>query len=194
MDFFGLDLDLSIEVYVPREDTFLLVKVLGDELRKEDRVLDMGTGTGILSMVAAKRCKEVVGVDINKEAINLAAENASKNGLRNVEFVCSDLFENVDGEFDLVVFNPPYLPGNEDEEQIEGSEQWFGGEDGLDVIRRFSEDVGNYLSKDGRILLLVSSLTDIEKTRSLFSDRGFQVEVKAEKKIPWETLYVLLIS
>ncbi len=194
MKFFDLDLKLSNEVYVPREDTYLLVEATRDEVDREDEVLDMGTGTGILALIAAKDCEKVVGVDVDKKALELAKENARRNDIENVEFVQSDLFEEVDGKFDLVVFNPPYLPGEVREENFQGSEQWFGGETGREVIGRFSEELDDHLSGDGRALVMVSSLTGFEETREMFTERGFTVTVKEKKKIPWETLYVLKLS
>lgn len=191
---FGLDLNLSSDVYTPREDTFLLIEVLKEELSKEDKVLDMGTGTGIVAMVAADRCKEVVGTDVNRKAVELARKNTSDNSIDNVNFLHSNLFEEVEGRFDLVAFNPPYLPGSEDERSMEGSEQWFGGEDGSEAIDRFSEEVKDYLSEEGRIILLVSSLTGLGRTKELFAEEGFETKLQQEKKIPWEKLFVLKIT
>ncbi len=194
MDFFGLDIDLLSDVYVPREDTYLLLNVLEDKISDDYKVLDIGTGTGLIALFAAEMCQEVVGVDINDKAVNLAKHNASKNKIENVRFIQSNLFEEVEGRFDLVVFNPPYLPGNGYDEKIPGSEQWFGGEDGISVIRDFSKEVENHLSESGTILLLISSVTGLRDTKDLFVDGGFEVEVVKKKKIPWETLFVLEIS
>lgn len=194
MKFFDLDLNLSSGVYVPREDTYLMVEVLREEIQEEDEVLDMGTGTGILSLVVAENCKKVVGVDVNGEAVELARENASDNGIDNARFLESDLFEGVEERFDLVVFNAPYLPEDKSEENIEGSEQWSGGEGATEVIERFSEEVEHYLSHHGRILLLISSITGLQETEELFAERNFKVSVERKKKIPWETLFVLEIT
>ncbi|MFP4116963.1 MAG: HemK2/MTQ2 family protein methyltransferase [Candidatus Aenigmatarchaeota archaeon] len=191
MELFGFEIKFSPEVYVPREDTYLMVETLREEVEEGDRVLDLGTGSGILSFIAAEVCEEVVGVDVNENAVRLARENASRNGFENVEFLASDLFEEVKGKFDLVVFNAPYLPGGAEGEDVEGSEQWLGGETGREIVARFAEGLENYLNEDAKALLLVSSLTDPEEVIHLFKEEGFEVKVAKEKKIPWETLYVL---
>ncbi len=191
MELFGFDVELSEEVYVPREDTYTIVEALEEEIVGGDRVIDVGTGSGVLSFVASRHAKEVVGVDISKKAVDLARKNAAKNGIDNTTFFRSDLFENVEGEFDLVVFNAPYLPKDSRDENIEGSEMWSGENGGLDIVDRFLARVKTHLSKEGRILFLVSSLTGMEKVEESLLEREFSWEIVREKKIPWETLYVV---
>ncbi len=194
MQFFGFEMAFSEDVYVPREDTYLMVRAIREEIEEEDRVLDMGTGSGILALIASEVCEQVVGVDINESAVELAEKNASANGLENIEFIKSDLFQDVDGEFDLIVFNAPYLPPSESHEGLIGSEQWLGGESGTEIVSRFSDEAMNHLSEDGKILLMVSSLTGLDDVMTILEDGGFVSEVEDEEKIPWETLYVVKAS
>lgn len=99
------------QVYEPAEDTFLLSENLAVK-EGGDIALDMGTGTGIIALLMARKARWVLGVDINPIAVELAKENARINGITNVEFRLSDLFDNVSGKFDVITFNAPYLPAS----------------------------------------------------------------------------------
>src|SRR3989344_3083851 len=82
-------------VYEPSEDTFLLAKALEEAMAKlpaNAEALEIGTGTGIISLILSKKCKTVLGTDINQYALNLARENAETNAIDNVEFIFSNLF------------------------------------------------------------------------------------------------------
>ena len=98
-------------------------------------------------------------------------------------------FSAVEGFFDVIIFNAPYLPVSD---SVEGSEQWSAGEK-RELIERFAEGLGSHLKKSGYALLVISSLTGLEKTKKLFENKGFLVTLLKEKKIPWEKLYVLKI-
>ncbi|BAA30845.1 HemK2/MTQ2 family protein methyltransferase [Pyrococcus horikoshii] len=184
----GLKIESNEEVYEPAEDTFLLAESLLDEVKSDDIVLDVGTGTGILALLAARRARFVVGLDINEKAINLAWKNAKINGIKNVVFILSDLFENIRGTFDLIVFNPPYLPGEEIKDKVDLA--LIGGKTGGEVISRFLGSVKDYLSSRGRILLIYSSLTglDVEKA---FKERGFSTSIVKRRRFFFEELYVM---
>lgn len=148
-------------------------------------MLDMGTGTGIQALAAAEKAARVLGVDINPEAVELARRNARLNNIGNVEFRVSNLFENVSEEFDLIVFNPPYLP-TEDEDP-----SWDGGVDGIDVVNRFLQQAGAHLKPEGRIMLLVSSINNLDNVREIMDKAGLRSRVVASQKIFFEELYVL---
>lgn len=194
MKLYGLEIKTRKGVYEPREDSFLLSDNALDYTEQGFRVLEVGTGTGLLSLIVADKAKEVVGVDLNPQAVELSKRNADLNEIKNVEFKKSDLFENVNGIFDLIIFNPPYLPSSEDGSRLPGREQWSGGEDGREIIRRFSSEARGYLKDTGKILVVVSSLTGLDEVKELFKDRGYTVETVNEKKLSWETLYLLEIE
>lgn len=183
--FMGFGLLVEKEVYKPREDTENLIKNL--EVDQEDRVLDIGTGCGIIALYVAGKCKKVVGVDKNVKAIGIARKNAKMNGVDNVEFRVSDLFENVSDKFDLIIFNPPYLPVENE------SEIWSGGKTGREVIKRFVNRVGNHLKGSGKIFIVISSLTNFKEVKKLFEKEGFSVKIEAREKVSWEELIVLKI-
>lgn len=177
-------------VYQPREDSLLLADIVWD-MKSIGKVLDMGTGSGIQALLVSKKADEVLGVDINPKAIEIAKENAKINRSKNVDFLRSDLFEKVKGKFDLILFNPPYLPA---EERIPGSEKWAGGRTGRQIIRRFAKKAKKYLRPSGKILMVISSLTGLEEVKRIFKKKGFKSKVIKKKKIPWETLYALEIK
>jgi len=97
-----------MSVYPPREDSELLLRWLPRLLKPGDRVLDMGTGSGVLAVAAAKLARSVVAADISARAVK--ATRAAGKGMKNLRVVRSDLFSGVTVKFDVILFNPPYLP------------------------------------------------------------------------------------
>lgn len=188
MKILGFELETE-GVYEPREDSLLLAKAVAKMARGD--VLDVGTGSGLQALVASRKAERVTGVDLNEKAVKTAEMNAKRNCVENVFFMVSDLFQEVSGRFDLVIFNAPYLP--EKQGLWEGSEQWAGGETGRDLIEEFSEGLCDHLKPGGMALVVVSSVTGLEEVKEIFQKEGFSVRVLKEKKIPWEMLYVLEI-
>ncbi|MAG39868.1 protoporphyrinogen oxidase [Candidatus Pacearchaeota archaeon] len=169
-----------MEVYQPAEDSYMFAEFLEDyfEDNKDVSYLDMGCGSGILGKKALDcGVKEVLSVDINPEAV----EEAGKKGIKAI---ASDLFENVSGGFDVISFNAPYLPL--DEREPEGSRlATTGGEKGDEAAVRFLEEAKKHLAKNGRIFLLISSLTPMDKIKE------FGGKVVVRKRIFGEDLIVL---
>lgn len=187
-----IKLNMHESVYEPREDSLLLAKVLEEELERckaknesKKSVLEIGCGSGLLSIIAAKRGCDVTAADINPAAVECAERNAELNNVR-IKAVLSNLFDNAGGKFGLIVFNPPYLP----EEQTEDSMAWAGGKN-LEVITRFIENAKLHLNDNGRILIVISSLSKPEAVLNQFADNCFVAEIEAEQKIPWEKLFVI---
>lgn len=192
----SLPLRLSVlrDVYEPSDDSFLLMRHVPRFSR--GRVLDVGTGCGIQAIAAAEKAERILATDINPHALECARENAKANGvLEKIEFRKSDLFERIgaDERFDLIVFNPPYLPTTE-EETTSGplDAAWNGGRDGRRVIDRFLRSFARHLAEGGELLLLHCDLADTDKTVRVLRGRGFEVEVLEEQKVPGERLSVLL--
>ncbi|ADC69907.1 methylase [Methanocaldococcus sp. FS406-22] len=186
----GIKLKLHPEVYEPAEDSILLLKNLVNVKNKE--VLEIGIGTGLISIACAKKgAKKVVGVDINPYAVKLAKENAKLNNV-DVLFFESDLFENVNGKFDIILFNPPYLPTSEDDKINSYLNYAFdGGKDGREILDRFIYNLPNYLKKGGVAQILQSSLTGEKETINKLKSLGFKVEISARLKVPFEELIVI---
>lgn len=180
------ELLLKEKIYEPREDSELLMENM--KIEEGERVLDLGTGSGILSLVASKRASSVLGVDINKEAVKIARKNSKLNNIKNVSFKTSDLFENIDGEFDVMLFNPPYLPVKREDNR------WSGGKNGRKFIEKFSTEFKEYLERKGRIYIVCSSLTGEDEVREIFTKKDMKVRKLVEKKVPWEKIIVFEIK
>ncbi|MEK6875547.1 MAG: HemK2/MTQ2 family protein methyltransferase [Nanoarchaeota archaeon] len=147
-------------IYQPAEDSYLLQKAISNYLKKKkiNKFLDMGSGTGILARTAiinGIKKENIFLIDINKEAIKQLKEKFPKS-----EVIKSDLFSEIKDKirFDLIVINPPYLPEDKREDKESGIAT-TGGKKGSEIINRFLKQAKNYLNKNGRILLLTSSLT-----------------------------------
>lgn len=184
--YYGLDIKLHPQVYEPAEDTFLLAENLAVE--KNSTALDVGTGTGLIALQMARKARYVLGVDINPIAVELARENARMNGIRNVEFRLSDLFENVSGKFDVVTFNAPYLPG-EPEEPIDLA--LVGGETGREVLDRFIDEVQDYLKPGGIVQIVQSSITGVEETLERLEKAGLTAVIAAKRHVFFEDIVLI---
>ena len=175
-------------VYSPREDSYLLKKWVA-KLSKGKKVLDMGTGSGILAIAAkAGGASRVLGVDKNKKAINLAKNNAKSAGFTDIEFKYSDLFLAVNEKFDLIVFNPPYLP-NEEHLDISKNYDIIGGEKGNELSIEFLKEAIEYLNDKGIILLICSSLSDPFEIFNYAKSFGYGYKILEEMRLDFETLY-----
>jgi len=182
-------------VYEPSDDSFLLAENL--EVNEKDVVLDVGTGCGILGILAAKTAKKVVAVDINPYAIRCAKENAELNSvLRRMDFLQCDLLApfRLQKMFTLIIFNAPYLPSKPEEQKTWIELSWAGGTDGREVIDRFIRQVPEYLAEDGRIMLVQSSLANVKRTVRMLEEKNFESKIVAKRKIPFETLVVIRAS
>lgn len=153
-------------MYEPREDSFLLRDTIKGI--KAERALDMGTGSGIIARELAKSCGGVLACDIDDLKLN------------DINFVRSDLFERIEGSFDVITWNAPYLPGNEYKDLDCG--------DGK-IILKFFEDAKKHLFKNGRIFVLLSSLSPVGQNE--IEELGYSTEIAAKKKVAFEELFVI---
>lgn len=178
-------------VYEPAEDTFLLAENL--DIKRTDEVLEIGTGTGIIAVVAAQRSRKVVATDINEHAVKCALKNTLANRTYNIELREGNLFEPIkDEKFDLILFNTPYLPTGEDEKLDDELNAAFdGGLEGRETIDQFLKEVKDYLKEGGRVQLVQSSLSDNEKTIKKLEKSGFEAEITASEKCFFEEIVVI---
>ncbi|OGD46099.1 hypothetical protein A3K69_05030 [Candidatus Bathyarchaeota archaeon RBG_16_57_9] len=168
-------------VYRPAEDSYLLLRHVERLVRGD--VLDMGTGSGVQAVAAAQKGKvyTVTAVDLNPAALIEAEKRGRASGvLGKMRFIQGDLFTGVEGAYDWIVFNPPYLPSEGQPDDA----SWAGGETGYETIARFLEEAPRHLREGGGILMVYSSLTCLGE--KVF--RGYEVEVLEETHLFYETL------
>ncbi|KKH48944.1 HemK2/MTQ2 family protein methyltransferase [Methanosarcina sp. 1.H.A.2.2] len=179
-------------VYEPAEDSFLLADAALEEAEPGMHILEIGAGSGFVSAVLRANIKgiRVLATEINPHAARCAKANG-------VEVIRTDLFkglkpENRKTSFDLILFNPPYLPTSE-EEKVPGwlNYAFDGGASGRETLDRFLDEVRNYLSPGGKILVLISSITGLEAVKEKMEKMGFKVDVVGRKKISFEELMVV---
>ena len=174
-------------IYLPAEDSYLLEKILKKEipklLKKNSHLqfLEIGSGSGIILETAKSsgiKQEHIFGADINQEAVERC---------KNLDFNCiySNLFENVSGKFDIIVFNPPYLPKNS-KEPADSQLATTGGLSGSEIINEFLKQAENYLEENGRIFLLISSLTKGIKWREFKKKKLGKEKLFFEELSVWE--------
>lgn len=178
-EFMGLNFAVNEHVLVPRQDTEILVEETLKFLKPGMKVLDMCTGSGCIIISLMEYAKGITGTgaDISGEALKVARKNAANLGA-DVRFVESDLFSNIEGQYDCIVSNPPYIP-TADIEQLENEvklhDPWNaldGMEDGLHFYRRIVEESGNYLKTGGELLFEIGC-EQAEQVSALMREAGY---------------------
>lgn len=158
--FYNSEFKVDKRVLIPRFDTEILVeralKEIGD---REVKVLDMCTGSGAIAITVALNSKAVVSAsDVSLDALNVALINAVEKGA-SVEFIESNLFENIKDKYDFILINPPYIPSSVVEtleQEVKDYEPRLaldGGEDGMDIYRKIASEYKNYLNENGTLML-----------------------------------------
>lgn len=182
----GLSIASDRDVYPPSEDSELLIDAL--DVRRGERVLEIGCGSGVVSIHCALAGAEVVCGDMNPRAVALTRMNAAANGAV-LEAVETDVYSNVEGRFDLVLFNLPYLPVEEGEGLARA---WSGGPDGLGPLPRLLDGAPKHLLPGGRVVVVTSSLMDRKGLWEILAP--YSVRTLAKLPMFFERLSVLEIS
>ena len=194
-EFMGLTFGVNEYVLIPRQDTECLVEIVLKHLHDGMRILDMCTGSGciLISLLHYSNDCQGVGVDLSTEALKVAAHNAvllGNNGIANTmdaTFVQSNLFENVDGKFDIIVSNPPYIktevidtlmPEVKDFEPMMALD---GMEDGLYFYRRIILDAKKHLLRGGQLFFEIG-YDQGEEVSALMREAGY-VDVEVSKDL-----------
>lgn len=184
-EFYGREFLVTPDVLIPRPDTEVLVEGAMDlwkrfESRDGRSVVDLGTGSGAIAITLSKELTgaRVIGTDVSGTALSIAKRNAARLGA-DVDFVVADLFEPFAGPFSIVATNLPYIP----ETVIEGLQTevrdyeprvaLVGGPDGLDIYRRFFDDLPRVLARDG-FVLCECGFTQADALEGVAAERGFR--------------------
>ena len=172
------------EVYPPGEDTFLLMESALEEVKEDDEVLEVGSGTGVIAEKLKAIALSVIATDISPHAVRMTAK-------RGIDVVRTDLARGIKKKFSLILFNPPYLPLDEGERRGDWIERAIdGGENGREIILRFLREIKDNLADKGKILLLVSSLSGIKEILDFAEREGYAYEKVNEIGLFFERLEV----
>jgi len=194
----NLTIELHPEVYDPAEDTFLLLDAI--KINKDDSVLEIGTGCGLISLACARLGANVICTDINPFAVELVKKNylMNQNILKgNFEVRIGDIFSPIlsSETFDVIIFNPPYLPTKK-KEKVGG---WFdtatnGGKDGILFTKRFIKQLPPYLNKNGSAYFVYSTLSERVKLESIFNKTNLIYNVIKSQCFNDETIEIYLVK
>lgn len=178
--FYGLEFFCDESVLIPRFDTEVLVEETIKRAPREAKLLDLCTGSGCIALSVAHERSDIKAYasDISEKALETADKNKEKLSL-NVEFIKSDMFENIEGKFDIIVSNPPYIEKNVIEnldtkvKDYEPYNALCGGEDGLDYYRIIAKEAGKHL-ENKKILLLEIGFDQGEKVKKLLLENDYE--------------------
>lgn len=192
-----LIIETNSKVYDPSEDSFMLLEYL--QFKPGKKILEIGTGCGLIALESARCGANVVCSDINPHSINLTKKNITKNKKLlsgTIEVREGYLFSVVKkGElFDMIIFNPPYLPTTKNDK----IDRWFdlatdGGKSGLKVIKRFIFDVKKYLTPKGHAYFIFSNLSDRVKLENYLKENFFSYKIVFSRTFNDETLDIYCI-
>ena len=178
-------------VYIPAEDSYLLADNL--QIKPGQSVLEIGTGSGIVAMYASRLTDNITVTDINSDACLLAERNFKENNIENIEILFGNLFEVVKNrKFDVILFNTPYLPTEEDEVLDDTINYAFdGGLNGRKVIDMFLNEVSDYLNEGGIVQMIQSSLSGNEETLEKLDRLGFIAEIAETEHFFFEDITLI---
>jgi HemK-related putative methylase len=186
-------------MYEPQEDSYLLKDAI-TEYTKKNKVniaLDMGTGTGIQGFSIIDNVDTIIMTDINRDTtysllseINKLEKKQNKTETE-IRIYRGDLFEKIPEEYlekiDLIVFNPPYLPREEDEQE---DIELTSGESGIELTKRFLTEAKKYLSTNGTIFFVASSLADINQLERYMTKDNYDFTIDRKKHISFEDIII----
>ncbi len=190
-EFYGLIFKVNKSVLIPRQDTEVLVEKAIEKLknRVKPKVLDIGTGSGAISISVAKNIDDsvVLGVDISEDALCVAKENMEQNEIKNLKFIKSNVFENVNyHEFDMIISNPPYIPDYEYEtlmtevKEHEPKTALVAEDNGYFFYKKIIDEGKNYLVSGG-VILFEAGYNQAQNIREMFKQNGNYKDIEIFK-------------
>ena len=188
------DIRIRVKPGVFHPGFFFSTKVLLKYLKKldldEQRFLEIGAGSGLVSLFAAKRGAIVTATDISEIAFANIAENALRNSVE-IAVIHSDLFENLPHQtFDVIVVNPPFFPKNP---QNEAQFAWYCGKN-HDYFHRFFAQLPTFISPETTVMLILSDVCDIAEIQQIARENGLAMTTVFRKKVWWETNTIFRIE
>jgi protein-(glutamine-N5) methyltransferase, release factor-specific len=179
-NFMGLDFLVNEHVLIPRQDTEILVEEIMRDLHDGIRILDMCTGSGciLLSLLHYSNDCSGVGVDVSEDALAVARQNADRLAEKQAVFIQSDLFEKVEGSFDLIVSNPPYIRSQEiaglmpEVREHEPHLALDGKDDGLHFYREIIKGAMPHLKRGGQLFFEIG-YDQGEAVQALLAANGY---------------------
>ncbi len=171
VDFDGFQLVVLPDVFAPEPwDYNILSKTVLKEVKETDKVLDMGTGTGVQALLAASKSSNVTAVDVNPFAVECAKLNSELNKMASrIKVKQSDLFENVTGKFDVIIFDPPFRwskPRDDWEKSC--------ADENYSIMNAFFEQSKNYLTPTGKILVHFGTSGDLSYLKQVIQKNGYK--------------------
>ena len=152
--------------------------------------LELGAGTGIISILAAKKGAAVFASDISSKAVQNIELNAAKNNVQ-INIFTSDLFKNIPYmQFDYIIINPPYYSRNPGEEE---EYAWFCGSN-FEYFKSLFNSLSNYIGKDSKVFMILSEVCDIQKIKSIGLENEFAWKIKMKKQFWGEKNYIFEIK
>lgn len=169
--------------------TKILLDFIQDLDLQNKTLLELGCGSGIISLLATKKGAQVTASDINQTALNYLESNAAQNQLK-LKIVYSDLFEKMrDASFNYIIINPPYYPKSPKNVK---EQAWFCGED-FEYFQKIFGQLPHYLSSETHCYMILSQDCDIEKIKAMASEKNMAFELVMEKKTLAETNFIFSI-
>lgn len=179
--FMGEAFYVDERVLIPRYDTEHSIDFIRSLDLKEPRILEIGTGSGCVAISLAKLFPdgEITSVDISKDALEVATINKDYHKVDNLKFIQSDLFDKIEGSFDVIYSNPPYISEKEMKEldksvsDFEPHLALYGGEEGLDFYEAIIKEARHYLNSDGHLVFEIGAYQG-EAVKKLLEDHHFK--------------------
>ncbi|MEM2928109.1 MAG: methyltransferase [Nitrososphaerota archaeon] len=188
----GFKIEIFEDVYKPSEDTFLLYDSINNNYSKS---FEVGSGVGLITLKLAKKSNYVLASDINFEATKNTLYNVKQNFLRDkVDIVCGDCLTFLKNKifFELIVFNPPYLPSENFNKKIFDL-SWSGGKRGYEITLKFLKEAKKHINKKGTIMIVSSSYI-INEVLNIIKKMKLKYSIKKEKSMFFEKIYIVEIK